>query len=160
MIAGFVTTDGTLGALFPANILDYEIDVTGPTPYKFVPSSPFAFEIVDGVSATATDLSVDIETSVGGVNFFSFEAQDNADPACQACVQRVNWTNQNPVTGSIGSFAGYSFSDQDAVPSNSDATTLSQPQEVIVVASVPEPASIMLSLFGLFVVGLATRKRT
>ncbi len=63
-VSGFIETNGNLGELVPADIIDYQIDVSGPVPYSFLPSNPGANVVIapnslgQGLLASTTDLSV------------------------------------------------------------------------------------------------------
>jgi hypothetical protein len=56
---GTLTTDGTLGALTEANLVDWNIAVSGPIAFTITPANSQLFEIVfQGVSASADEIRV------------------------------------------------------------------------------------------------------
>ena len=89
---GFITTDGTLGPLAAANIVDYRIDVSGPYPFVFRHSSPH-FWLIEGVTATENSIVVMADTNPeGGINQFGVIEFDTSHSECQAnCSQDITW---------------------------------------------------------------------
>lgn len=79
---GTITTDGTIGFLTASSILEYEIHVTGPVPHTFssskvgsavsvlTPDPSFPFR--DGVSVSATEISLAVPTRQGNLSRISF----------------------------------------------------------------------------------------
>jgi hypothetical protein len=158
---GHITTNGTLGHLNPADILDYEVRVVGPTPYVFTPSSPSSsiLMMIGTVSATSTVMmfpEIDEPPSAGGL---AFVAEDNTGPGCSDCKQFLLWSSMWFPLGPKESVIRYHFSDRtDSIPFV-DARHDFPDQTYLLVATVPEPSTIMLSLLATCVGFLGSRRK-
>ena len=140
-----ITTDGTLGALSFANIVNYNIQIADSHgTFNLIPSTS-DFGYAGGFSATATDLLFNF--SGGGYALF-----------------------QNPTTGSgqnffcfAGSLCGQSGSSENLlVGSNFSEISNTSRQGNVIVASirgaVPEPGTWAMMLLGFGGMGVALRR--
>lgn len=160
---GFITTNGTIGSLIDTDITAYEIVVSGDVPYIFssVNLPPLSHSISGNVIATPLEIIVPIDTDPSGNND-EFKIGVNpmppdCDPSCFAAV-RYNNTLQD-INAIDRTRIQYVWDFDPARPSVFEDLIIT-PQQTIVVARVPEPTGVMLSLLGLCVVGLAARNRT
>ena len=160
---GSITTNGTLGPLSSSDILDYEVRVSGPYPYVFRPSNPSKAVIVSGVlDASSATLELPEVPEAGSLldasNRFSFWARDNASADCTNCLQFIGWENIWTSTFPSGELRKtaitYNFSEL-GVPNPNPNVLVSNAvfgsSDGILVATIPEPSSLLLFLFALHV---------
>jgi|GEM_PF-6582023 len=153
-MSGFIKTNGTLGDLAPADILDYEINVTGGSiPYQFTPMNPGASISIGfgGVLLADPSLLVNVDLFAGSpTQSFTIEAADSSDPNCvfSPCTQTIRW---GAIHGSDNTIS-YDYEDDISTLADGIAVTAVGSQQLV--ASVPEPSAFMfLSLVGFFGVG-------
>ena len=161
---GFIETNGTLGPLAERDITDYRIDVAGLLPYVFQPSNPGPQVFIQGdlLASVETITISQIEDGQTPLNGFGFLARDNEDDRCDVeiafgCVQKILWSGNSRIVS-----VSYTYSDinsPDGDPNEFGAWVF-QNSETVVIATVPEPSTAILLLFGLAcLVACAWRRR-
>ena len=160
---GFITTNGTLGALSPSDIVDYEFNVAGIRfPFDLNPANPFPNLRINGqVIATPTEIVLPIDTDPDSALFneLAIDAFDNdIDPNCQNCVQLLSYGNSldqvNNLNRSNFSFTVVDLSDSNPIDAGGDSF---EPQQSVTIARVPEPGCFAL-IFGCVIALMFTRR--
>ena len=162
-VSGFIVTDGTLGMLSTANLVDWSFDLSaqgsfGPV-YSFIQSSLDQGTYIggSGVNATATDLYFDFDS--GGDSLIVFQSRrvgttDAAGTWCltsgtTACPRSVVLSPRETVTTSDG------FRYITGQENRSGAGVVS----IASASAVPEPETYAMMLAGLGLLGFAARRR-
>jgi len=130
---GYITTSGAIGQLDAADIVDYEVPVSGDIPYVFSPSNPGgAVEIRNVVEATRTVIQAG--PGFRASNRLELSAQDNTRPDCTDCEQNLEWNvvygvSEDPSFRHIS----YSFHDfADGAPSILSSVRFDPPERIII----------------------------
>ncbi len=140
---GFIETDIDSGNLTPADILDYQIVVTGPVPFTFSPTNPDpAIYVDETVSVTPEEIVVPINSQTLGVhgNLLSFAATvDGFD-------RGIDFYNTN--VAKLGPRTTIEYYN-DSPPDYVDAVAgFDPPIPIQIAAAVPEPSTVLLLLAG------------
>jgi len=150
-VVGFIETDGILGTIGAANILDFSLTVTsldlhGGSPQTIDFATSFIGIDGAGLSASLTDLFYDFSVSIssfffqsnlGGLPFYGLGSQD----VCGGC--------------GGGEFIGWSIGQDGPAEFNPLSGIVSFANTV----SVPEPGTLALLGIGLAGLGLSRRRR-
>ena len=160
-VSGFIVTNGALGTLSNANLVDWQLTLSSPNlqagPTSFIQmSNPLGTAIGifgSAVSATATDLYFDFGS--GNNNYLVFYSQNNAATSTDFwCLVAgpISCLGEATPGESIGfnaqnSFAEYEFRGQAGNVSIASVT------------AVPEPETYAMMLAGLRLLGFAARRR-
>jgi hypothetical protein len=156
---GHITTDGTLGPLAVSNILDFAFEVTGPHSYTFSLASPasVAVEIGGQLSATTEQLVLppDLDPS-REVNYLRVYVDLNDDNAYE---NLLSYTSGTYVLEDDVSLRTYSYAHVGArfsIPNGklAESKWITKPSCSLVIASIPEPTSLLLALLGFNTFGL------
>lgn len=150
-VTGFIETDGTIGTIAAANIVDWTITLTSP---NLASGSPFTFSHAGNrteisganVSATATDLLYDFASPTYGY----FILQDNLSTGNWLCI-----INDTGCYGGTGAQIGWAPGGVNAefLPGTGSYSFAAVSEAV----AVPEPG--ILALLGLGLVGMGFARR-
>jgi PEP-CTERM motif len=155
---GDIVTDGTIGSLTDANIVDWNLEVNennGTGTIDLVPGNSGLFDHTTVLSATATQLVYDFSGS--GLNFFYF-VNTNSPPQYVVCFQGSANQCAGPTSGAGEALTYVNDVNNDNPPPQ--FTSLSGPQAIATTAAVPEAETYAMMLVGLGLVGLAARRRS
>jgi hypothetical protein len=150
VMTGTITTDGKLGGLQPADVIDWSISLDGPQPFLFSPSNPGASVGPNLFFLRATDTSLNVVAA----QFlrFAFFAADNSDPNCSHCQQVLRW-------GYGGSGVWYTFGDSfDYDPSVGAYHDYGGVMPIIAIR-IPEPSSWALAATAAMGIGWQRRSK-
>lgn len=159
IVGGTITTDDTVGDaqvdFFRANIIDYEIIVTGPINLTFSPNNFAAdiFSLDAGVVVTPTEIYVEAQ-AVGDFAELRFRAREFLPINTVRTIQDVRWGQGGSPTqrSSVG------FIDSGG-PTNQGNLNFTPMLDRLVVATVPEPAAGVFHCAMLVFAVCARRKR-
>lgn len=130
---GYITTNGTIGQLEAADIVDYEVSVGGKLPYVFSPSNPAAdVDIRNVVEATRTVIQAG--PGFRASNGLAFNALDNTLPDCTDCEQNLEWKVVYGASENAG-FRHISYQIQDlddGTPSILSSIVLDTPERIVI----------------------------
>lgn len=163
-VSGFIVTNGALGTLSDANLVDWQLTVSAPNlqggPNSFIqmsnPGNNFLGVSISGtaVSATASDLYFNF--GVGNDSFLVFYSLNNAATAISYwCLTAgpISCNGETPPSENIGFDANGQ--------SNAASEFRGQAGNVSIasVSAVPEPETYAMMLAGLGLLGFAARRR-
>jgi len=158
-VAGTFTTNCNNCELAPANIIDYQISVSGPRPFEFTPAKQGAyagpFGSLGEVIATPTGIVVPAspDRSFWGLVFL---AEDNTADDCIQCSQQIDWALQT-INNVVEAQTSYFFF------LGVDPPTIDHWRrpfgDLIVATFVPEPSSGMLATIGTFALLFRCRRK-
>lgn len=164
---GVIVTDGTIGQLTSSSITDYQVAISGPVSMAFSPSDPDANILGFLVIATPNELLLELgpTTRPEPRHFLGFSNSEMVGGSDEARSNLVAWDNgwdsiQDNVTRTLIGFSSRLTDGDGRVIANSGSsgTLRESPQRVLVIARVPEPASIGI-LLPLTVIGSRRRYR-
>ena len=142
-----ITTDGTLGNLATANIVDYTIKLTDTHGTLTLTRANSGYAITSGLSATATNLLFDF-SGTGYALFQSPSVGSGRDVYCLAGQTCGFYSHaENLLVGTDYTATGIS-------------TTARSGVQIVATAGVPEPATWAMMVLGFGAVGGALRRRT
>lgn len=154
---GFIETNGTTGHIDATVIVDYEVQVTGSLPVLFRPTESSLGFYVDGVLlASNVSISVPTYTSSGEETWIVLQIDDHSDhftalsPNCETWQHTLIWND----TAASTTWQYQVVGDPPvplAPPCYYDvpAQLTLQPPVDLVIATVPEPATLLLALCSL-----------
>jgi len=143
---------GPAGALEPAEIADYEVRVSGPIPHTFKSSNPDAQVVAEG---SVCDTGSVIMVSPGCPNNPDAYGLLGFGEELPHLPQERRWIGWYFEFG-LGFDADVWYSRWNGQRLETLGVWRTEP--TIVVASVPEPSSVMLLLLGTFLVGFFARR--
>lgn len=154
---GTVTTDGTIGALAPANVVDWSIAVAGPISFTITPANS---ELNDTVFRLATASADEIVVAFpdGNFQFNLLGPFTSTVPACANCDEGAVQLFRSDLGRNTQGFALQDFTDGDPDWSDFEGPVVTGGATSYLAATiVPEPASALLA--GLGLAGLARAGR-
>jgi hypothetical protein len=154
---GTLTTDGTLGALTEADLIDWSVDVAGPIAFTITPANSQLFDTVfRGVTASADEIRVAFPDGV--LQFVLIAPFTTTVAACGDCEESDVQLFRSDFGRNTQGFVLRDFDDGD--PSFEDfqgPVVTGGETSYLAAVVVPEPASSMLLAVGL--AGLACGAR-
>jgi hypothetical protein len=154
---GTLTTDGTLGALTEANLVDWSIVVSGPIAFTITPANSQLFDIVfQGVSASPDEIRVAFPDGV--LQFDLIAPFTTTVAACGNCEESGVQLFRSDFGRNIQGLSLHDFDDGDPFFQDFQGPVVTGGETSYLAATVvPEPASALLVVVGL--AGLACRAR-
>jgi hypothetical protein len=155
---GTITTDGTLGALTEADLVDWNVAVSGPIAFTITPANSRLFDTVfRGVSATADEIRVAFPDGV--FQFDLIEPFTTTVPACGNCEEEgAVQLFRSDFGRNIQGFSLRDFDDGDPdIADFQGPVVAAGDTSYLAAVVVPEPASALL--IGVGLAGLASARR-
>jgi hypothetical protein len=151
-VSGTITTDGTLGSINAANIVNWNIiDTSSSTSLDLTPSNSTVVTVApDGLTATSTTLTMDFPAAVAGGLGFTLNLADSGEVTFSAG------------GGGLGLY-GYIVANATDDSSSDEAYEYFSTSQVIAAdgtaVSTPEPGTSSLMLVGMGLLGLVMVRR-
>lgn len=146
-----ITTDGILGVLAQSDILSISFSDTGTLAFSTPEASGWALGGND-LSASGDSLIFDFaDTAQGGFNFYAGTPENFCSSPCQAYVTFGDSAPDNPYSG-----ASYEVIQE---PSGSSELLDPAPPDQVIATASPEPGTLVMTLGGSTILGLAAFKR-
>lgn len=158
---GFITTDGTLGPLAVSNILDFEFVVSGPYPYTFTHSSPVAVDVfIEGqVEASSKEIFLppDLLDPIGVRNRLSVFVDLDGDKAYENGITYFSGTFVDLDDETISSLTLIQIG-ISTPEGTKGAFWRVDPSTRLSIATIPEPATILLGSLVACLAGITRRR--
>jgi hypothetical protein len=150
---GTLTTDGTLGALTEANLVDWNIAVSGPIAFTITPVNSQLFDVVfQGVSASPDEIRVAFPDGV--FQFDLIAPFTTTVAACGDCEESAVQLFRSDFGRNIQGFSLRDFDDGDPFFEDFQGPVVTGGDTSYLAATVvPEPTGALL--FGVGLAGLA-----
>lgn len=153
---GFIQTDGTAGPLLAENILNYEVTVLGDVPFVFQPSNPdYTVRIQGDITSNSQGITASEDLATKGIGssatleFRYFNSSTGSPGVHLTYNYSVGTSHVDFLARYLWIGATQSISEGYSVPAD----------ENTIVASIPEPTTMLLSLAALAIsLGLRDRR--
>jgi len=156
---GTVTTDGTLGSLAPANLVDWSVDVSGPLDFTITPAnSALNSTVFSMVSASETEIRVAFPDGVFQFNLIG--PFTTTVPECSSCFEGAVQLFRSDFERNIQGLDLHDEDDSDPSINDFQGPVVAENETSYLAATiVPEPSPRLLGIAAIAAIALLTRLR-